>query len=232
MNIAVIFAGGIGKRMGKTEKPKQFLELCGKPIIIHTIEKFENSNKIDGIVVVCVKEWIDYLENLLIDYNIKKVVKIVEGGSTGQMSIFNGLKWVNGNYSKDTIVLIHDGVRPFIDDELITNCIENVIKCGSAISCVPSTETVVLIDNQSIEDIPDRNKCVVAKAPQCFVINSIYNVHLKAQEENFVDAIDSASLMNKYGVQLSVIMTDYDNIKITTPKDIYIAESIYHRRFE
>ncbi len=126
MNIAVIFAGGVGKRMGNTDKPKQFIEIEGKPIIIHTLEHFEKNKNIDAIIVASKVEWIDYLNDLLVKYNIKKVAKVVPGGETGQMSIFNGIKCAKEMYGDDAIVLIHDGVRPFITDELIDTNIQTV----------------------------------------------------------------------------------------------------------
>ncbi len=231
MNIAVIFAGGTGKRMGQTEKPKQFMEIAGKPIIIHTLEIFENNSNIDAIVVVSLVDWIKYTQELLQKYNIQKVEKIVPGGSTGQMSIFSGIKAAKELYPEDSIVLINDGVRPFIDDKLINSNIENVKKNRSAISCVYSTETFVLVnENKDIEQIPKRINSLVAKAPQSFILKDIYDVHIKAQSDGIYDSIDSCTLMNSYNMPLSVVMTDYDNIKITTMKDISLAESIHLRR--
>ena len=113
MNIAVIFAGGVGKRMHSTDKPKQFLEIYSKPIIIHTLEHFEQHPMIDFIVVVCKEEWIGYLNELLYKFRIEKVKKVVPGGDTGQLSIYNGLKEAK-KIARDekSVVLIHDGVRP------------------------------------------------------------------------------------------------------------------------
>ncbi len=122
MNIGVIFAGGIGQRMKTTKRPKQFLEMHGKPIIIYTLEIFENHPEIDAIVVSCVADWIPYLNELLERFRITKVKKVVPGGETGQMSIYNGLvaaKEIAGE--EKSIVLIHVGVRPLIDGTVITN---------------------------------------------------------------------------------------------------------------
>lgn len=233
MNVAIIFAGGVGKRMGKTDKPKQFMEISGKPIIIHTLEVFENNKNIDKIIISCLKEWLSYLENLIEEYKIRKVDKIVQGGETGQMSIFNGLYAAKQLYPEDSIVLVHDGVRPFIDDELINSNIESVKKNGSAISSVMSTETFVLVDdNKMIMDIPERRNSLVAKAPQSFYLKDIYEIHKQAQHDNIYDSIDSCTLMHHYNKRMAVVLTDYDNIKITTPKDIALAESIYNRRLK
>lgn len=231
MNIAVIFAGGVGKRMGNTELPKQFMEISDKPIIIHTLEVFEKNKDIDGIIIASVEGWIDYLNNLLKHYNITKVKAIVPGGETGQMSIFNGVKKAYELYPSNSVVLIHDGVRPFIDDELISLNINNAREKGSSISSVLATETFVLTnENNDILSVPERKNSLIAKAPQTFILEDIYNVHLQAQKDGIFNSIDSCTLMNLYNKKLSVVMTDYDNIKITTPKDIVLAESIYNRR--
>ncbi len=230
MNIAVIFAGGVGQRMGKTSKPKQFIEICEKPIIIHTLEHFEKNPNIDKIIIASKVEWIDYLNDLLVKYNIKKVSHVVPGGETGQMSIFNGIKCAKENYNENSIVLIHDGVRPFITQELINSNIENVKKVGSAISSVYSTETEVLInEDNSIKSVVKREESLIAKAPQSFYLKDIYEVHLQAQKDGVTNSIDSCTLMNEYNKPLSVVLTDYDNIKITTIKDLALAESIYRR---
>lgn len=233
MNVAIIFAGGVGKRMGQTDKPKQFIEVARKPIIIHTLEIFEKNNNIDKIIIASLKEWIDYLQNLLEEYNITKVEKIVPGGETGQMSIFNGIKVAKELYPEDSVVLIHDGVRPFIDDELINKNIDSVLKNGSAISSVLATETFTIIDeNNNIQNIPARSNSLIAKAPQSFYLKDIYNAHIKAQSEGKYEFIDSCTMMYSYNYPLTTVLTDYDNIKITTPKDIALAESIYQRRLK
>ena len=135
--------------MKSVEKPKKFLELHNKPIIIHTIEHFENHPLIDAIVLVCVEEWIDYCKEILERYNIKKVKRIVAGGKTGQMSIYLGLKAANEFATEDSIVLIHDGVRPLINEQIITDNIDSVKKFGSAITTSKVTETILVVDEES-----------------------------------------------------------------------------------
>lgn len=228
MNVAIIFAGGVGKRMGR-EKPKQFLEIAGKPIIIHTLEVFERNDQIDGIVVACLEEWIGHLQDLLTEYDITKVRAVVPGGETGQISIYNGVQKVHELFPADTTVLIHDGVRPFITDELIAENIKSVGEYGSAISCVLATETFLIANKKKIQEMPKRDDSLIAKAPQSFRLEDIYRAHLRAQEDGWQDAVDSCTLMYHYGNELAVVMTDYDNIKITTPKDLSLAESIYER---
>lgn len=227
MNVALIFAGGTGQRMNSKTLPKQFLELHGKPIIIYTLEQFEYHNEIDAIVIVCVDGWHEYLNNKLNYFGIKKVKSIVSGGKTGQESIKNGIDEIHKLYEEDTIVLIHDGVRPIIDNELISKNIACVKKNGNSITISPATETIVRIDeNDKINTVIDRNKCRIAKAPQCFYLKDIYNAHNKAYKENKLDYIDSASLMKAYGYQLYTVEGSAENIKITTPVDFYIFRAI------
>lgn len=228
---AVIFAGGTGSRMKSTTKPKQFLELHGKPIIIHTLEHFENHPLIDVIVVVCIEEWIDYLNKLLVKFQINKVIKVVPGGKTGQMSIYNGLNVIHQSEFRNDIVLIHDGVRPLINAETITNNIECVRKNGSAITVKPVIETVIQVDDEhNIVDVVERSNCQTAVAPQGFFFNDIYEAHLKAQSEEMFDFTDSATLMRYYGFKLNTVMGGSENIKITTPSDFYIFRAIYELR--
>ena len=238
MNIAIIFAGGVGKRMGNKELPKQFIKTAKKPIIIHTLEKFEKNKNIDKIVISCVEGWVDYLKELIQEYKKQGPIRsmtilndgIVLGGSSGQLSIFNGLNYAYENFKDDSIVLIHDGVRPFINDDLINESIETVKQYGSSVACVPSIETFLIVDeNKKVTSVPERKNSLIAKAPQCFVLKDIYKVHLQAQKDGITNSIDSCTLMNYYNKKINVILTDYDNIKITTPKDLKLAESIYKR---
>ncbi|MBL4934998.1 2-C-methyl-D-erythritol 4-phosphate cytidylyltransferase [Clostridium sp. YIM B02515] len=233
MNTALIFAGGAGKRMNNKAKPKQFLELNGKAIIIYTLEYFEVNEEIDNIVVVCIDGWIDYLKELIKRDFITKVNWIVSGGATGQESIYNGLKTIYAECDnpKDSIVLIHDGVRPLINQNLITENIACVKKYGSAITVVPQTETVVSINDKNvITSIGDRSISRIARAPQSFILEDIIGAHNQALKENRLDMIDSASLMMHYGHTLHTVNGPMENIKITTPFDFYVFRAIFQER--
>jgi len=225
MNIALIFAGGYGVRMNTISKPKQFLELHGKPVIIYTLELFENHPKIDAIIVVCIESWIPYLNNLLRKYELTKVKDVVSGGSTGQESIYNGLVSAVKHYPEDSIVLIHDGVRPLINDSTITDNINAVKEYGSCITCISATETLIIINNDNLQ-IPARKNSLIARAPQSFVLSDIWAVHQKAKAEGKNDFIDSCTMMSYYGNQLHTIIGPAENIKITTPADYYIFKAI------
>ena len=230
MTNVLIFAGGSGTRMNSKGRPKQFLQFYGKELIIHTLENFQNHPNIDGIAVVCIENWIPYLEKILEKYQITKVKKIVPGGKTGQESIYNGLKAIETFAEKDSIVLIHDGVRPFINEDVITNCIETTKKYGNAITVVPAIETIVTLENGKIQTITDRSKCFHARAPQCFILKDILNAHEKAIKDKNLNMIDSASLMKFYGYDLYTVQGNIDNIKITTPADFYTFKALYEVR--
>lgn len=229
MNIAVIFAGGVGKRMKSTGMPKQFLKIDDVPIIVHTLQKFQESNDVGAIVVACVESHIEYMKDLVSQYNITKVKNVVRGGKTGQESIYNALKAAKKiSETNEDIVLIHDGVRPIIDSDLIKRNIENVKKYGSAISSVAQKETTILVDNEKkyIESVTPRDVTYIARAPQSFFLKEILENHEKARIEGKNDYIDSASLMRHYGKNLTIVECDSDNIKITTPDDYYIVKAI------
>lgn len=228
MNIAVIFAGGVGSRMHSKTKPKQFLELHNKPILIHTLEKFEESSEIDSIIVSCKKEWIDYTQELVEKYNINKVERIVQGGESGQLSIYSGLCAAKEiALSDDDIVLIHDGVRPFINNQVIRNNIDSVLTYGTAITTGEVKETILVVDDDGeIKLVPDRNKSRVAKAPQSFLLKDILNAHRMALDSGKTDFIDSCTMMKYYGYSLHLVDGPSQNIKITTPEDFYTMRAL------
>lgn len=227
MNNALIFAGGSGTRMNSKGRPKQFLQFYGKELIIHTLENFQNHPEIDNIVVVCIEDWIPYLQKLLVKYGIDKVKSVVPGGTTGQDSIYKGLCEVRKIGSDDDIVLVHDGVRPFVNEDLISNCIKSVKEKGSAITVTPAIETIVTLEDGKVQSITDRSKCYHAKAPQCFVVGPFLAAHEKARAEGNINMIDSASLMRFYGHDLYTVPGNFDNIKITTPADFYTFKALY-----
>lgn len=227
MNVAVIFAGGVGRRMNNTSTPKQFLELHGKPIIIYTLEAFQNCTEVDAICISCLSTHMDYMARLCKKFEIDKVKWVVAGGTTGQESIFNGLDAVHKDCPEGTVVMIHDGVRPIITNELICANIASVHEHGSAVSCTRATETPAEVnDCGEITSISERKNAVIAKAPQSFWLGDIYAAHRKARESGRNDFIDSASMMRHYGKTLHMVECAWDNIKITTPSDYYIFKAI------
>ena len=231
-NIAVIFAGGSGKRMNTVSRPKQFLELNGKPVIIYTLELFDNHPDIDAICVVCIEPWIPFLKKQLKKFEITKVVDIVPGGNTGQESIYNGLcaanRWNTSHCEnqEDAIVLIHDGVRPLITEQTITDNIETAQKEGNCITCIPATETFVVKQEDGSLQIPSRADSLIARAPQSFLLKDILDAHEQARKENKQDFIDSCTMMSHYGHKMHTIIGPMENIKITTPTDFFIFRAM------
>ena len=232
MNIAVIFAGGSGKRMHSKDRPKQFLMIHGKPIIVHTIERFQYHEEIDAVIVACLKEWIPYMEEMRYRYRLDKISKIVPGGDTGQLSIYNGVKAAAERYGTDgNIALIHDGVRPLINDQIISENIAAVKKYGSAITCAPSQETFVLIDDEdNISEVESRKHSRLAKAPESFWLGELLEAEEQAIRDGCTEMIDSCTLMRAYGKKMHVVECSFENIKITTPDDFYMFRALYDAR--
>lgn len=231
MNIAVIFAGGTGQRMNTKTRPKQFLELHGKPILVYTLEVFQKAPSIDGIVLIMLENWIEYSRELIEKFRISKVKAIVPGGESGQESIFHGIEKAHELFPEDSVLLVHDGVRPLIDVETIEACIEGVEQYGNAITVSPATETVALMgQNGEVGQILSRKDCQMAKAPQCFRLGELFNAHKRAQSDGIQDFIDSASMMQHYGYKLHIVQGSVENIKITTPGDFYIFRAIEDAR--
>ena len=225
-NVAVIFAGGSGIRMNTKSRPKQFLELHGKPIIIYTLELFDNHPEIDGIVVACIESWIPYLNKLLQKFEMTKVVAVVPGGETGQESIYNGLKAAQANFPEDSIVLIHDGVRPLINENTITDNIKTAREKGNCITCIKASETLVVKQEDGSLQIPTRENSLIARAPQTFHLNDILAAHEKALSEGKNNFIDSCTMMSAYGHKMATIIGPVENIKITTPTDFFMFRAI------
>lgn len=226
-NCALIFAGGTGTRMKNTSVPKQFLELYGKPIIIYTLEKFENHEEIDGIIVVCLEAWITRMWKYIRKFGITKVKAVVPGGASGQDSIHNGLVAATQYFPQDSLMLIHDGVRPLVAPETISRAIACADEHGNAITVVPATETIFLDNTDGmVGTILDRRQCEMARAPQCFLLMDLLELHQRAALEGRNDFIDSASMARHYDMPLYTVQGQTENIKITTPVDFYIFRAI------
>lgn len=230
MITALIFAGGTGQRMKSTSKPKQFLQMRGKPIIIYTLEYFEEHPEVDNICIVCLEGWIEQLEKYIKKYGISKVKWLVKGGDTCHKSIFNGLLAIKKECDNNSIILIHDGVRPLISNELISENIQMVREKGNAITVEKALETVAETDDKrNIINVPDRNYMYMAKAPQSFYFHDIFQAYCRSIDDK-IETIDSAHLMNIYGVKLNTVTSTPYNIKITTPSDFYICRAIMESR--
>ncbi len=227
MNIAAIFAGGSGLRMHTKSRPKQFLDLNGKPIIIYTLELFDNHPDIDAIVVACIEDWIPFLQKQLRKFEINKVVRIVPGGATGQDSIYQALLAARDfTYGKDATVLIHDGVRPLITEQTISDNIRTVQSHGTCITCAPATETFIVKQGDGSLEIPSRADSLIARAPQSFHLDDILAAHERAVADGRHDFIDSCTMMSHYDYRLATIIGPMENIKITTPTDYFVLRAM------
>ena len=223
MNIALIFASGRGTRMG-TEIPKQFLEINGKPIIVHTIELFQYHPLINKVYVVTLNEYIPYVEKLKNFYKLEKIKGITAGGDTAQESIYRGLKMIEKENPGDSIVLLHDGVRPFVSSDVITRNIEGVEQNGNAITCVPAYETIITSkDGNAINDVPIRKETYIGQAPQSFYLKDIIKAHdeIRIKNPKYENMVDACTIIRTLGKTAYIVEGNRGNIKVTTPEDVY-----------
>jgi len=219
----VIVAAGSGKRM-KSDISKQYLTINEKPILAHTIDKFENCSYIDEIIVVVAENDISYCKEKITEkYDFKKVRKVVSGGNERQVSVFNGLKEVD---KSTDIILIHDGVRPFIKNKDIIKIIEQTRLYKACVIGVKVKDTVKICDeNNNVLETPDRKYLWAAQTPQAFFSDIIISAYKKAFYDNFIGT-DDCMIVERTGIKVKMIEGSYDNIKITTPEDLLIANAI------
>lgn len=235
--IAIIFAGGVGQRFG-SEMPKQFVTIYGNEIIIHTLNVFQNHKEIDEIYIGCVEDWIPYLSNLVEAHNISKIPEngIIPGGVSGQDTIYKILKRARENNNDEDIVLIHDGVRPIVTNEEITNNINTVIEHGNAITCIPFTETPIFSeDGKVINKTLDRKMVYRGVAPQSFRLGDIIKAHEKIRKNdpnytgiyNGSSIVDSASLFKAaFDTDCHIVKGNPNNMKVTTTGDYFALKGI------
>lgn len=231
MNIAIIFAGGIGQRLnnGENSTPKQFLKINDKPIIIRTLELFQAHKDIDKIYISIHPDYYEYMQDLVKYYYISKTAGIVNGGKTGQDSIYNALKLAQKENPQDSIVLIHDGVRPNITEEVITKNIECTKKNGNAITCTSCFETILISENGiNPEHVPYRKDTYAAQAPQTFHLGEVIEAHeiTRKTNPNYTDIVDTCTLYKTLNKKTFMVKGNRGNIKITTIEDLYILRAL------
>ncbi len=231
MNIAIIFAGGIGQRLnnGENSTPKQFLKINDKPIIIRTLELFQTHKDIDKIYISIHPDYYEYMQELVKYYYITKTAGIVNGGKTGQESIYNALKLAQKENPQDSIVLIHDGVRPNITEEVITKNIECTKKNGNAITCTSCFETILISENGiNPEHVPYRKDTYAAQAPQTFHLGEVIEAHeiTRKTNPNYTDIVDTCTLYKTLNKKTFMVKGNRGNIKITTIEDLYILRAL------
>ena len=226
-NIALIIAGGIGTRMHQ-DIPKQFINVRDKPVIVYTMEVFQQHPNIDAIEVVCLYGWHDILRAYAKQFGITKLESIVDGGITGLQSIRNGLYDVAERYhDDDDIVLIHDAIRPLVSQEIISDNIRVCREYGNAITVIPCTAVMLKTYDSLISDaqIP-RDNLKITQTPQTFFLKEILEVHQEAMEKGINDSIASCSLYVELGRELYLSHGSEKNIKLTTSEDIEIFSAL------
>ncbi|MBP3441314.1 MAG: 2-C-methyl-D-erythritol 4-phosphate cytidylyltransferase [Clostridia bacterium] len=230
MNIAVVLAGGSGSRMGMVDRPKQFIDIYGKPVIIHTLEAFEINEKIDAICVVCVKEWQDDLALWLKEYDIRKVRWIANAGASRQESSLNALDAVKDVCGDDDYVIIHDAARPLISQKIINDNIVKVREYGACDTVVPAHDTIIRsVDGESLESIPARKELYMGQTPQSFkysIVRKAYDDYFALPENERPEMTDDCGLVLAAGVKIGMAMGDKLNMKITTMEDLLLVKSI------
>lgn len=230
MVYGVILAGGVGSRMGG-DKPKQYLTVKDKPIIIYTVEKFFAVPEFEKIIVLCPKQWVEHTKNLIEKHIASAQDKIVvtEGGETRNETIMNAIAYIEseGKLDKDTIIVTHDSVRPFVTSRIITENIEYAKQYGACDTVVPATDTIVeAADNTTIRSIPDRSKMYQGQTPQSFNALKLKNIYgaLTDDEKNILT--DAAKIFVIKGEKVALVQGETYNMKITYPYDLRVAKSL------
>ncbi len=213
-NIAIIVCSGVGKRMN-SDIPKQFIKINNKPIVCYTIDKFEECKLIDEIIIVTNKDYMDYFEKEIAP-SYKKISKIIEGGKERLNSVYNG---INAIEDKESIVLVHDGVRPFIKNENLIHIIEQTKIYNACILAVKAKDTLKICKDGFIEKTPNRDDIWLAQTPQAFKYNILKDSYDKIIENN-IFVTDDASVLEACGYKVKILEGSYDNIKITTKEDL------------
>lgn len=221
-NYAIILASGTGTRYSN-ETPKQFVKIAGKTVLEHTIELFEKNSLIDFIVVVITPEYRSAAEEIITKNGYKKIYKLVNGGETRKKSSYLGISSIEEDEAN---LIIHDCARPFLSQKIIEDCIKALGTYSAVDVAIPTADTIIKVNGNIIDNIPERRFLKRGQTPQCFKLSLIKKAHeLSIEDSNFTD---DCGLIVKYGLgNVFVVEGDNDNIKITYPSDIYLADRIF-----
>ncbi|MBE5932888.1 MAG: 2-C-methyl-D-erythritol 4-phosphate cytidylyltransferase [Lachnospiraceae bacterium] len=234
MNVAIIIAGGVGCRMGH-EIPKQFIQVEGKPVLAYTLENFENHPMIDAIEVVCIDGWQDELEKYAKTYNITKLKWVVTGGQSAQESIRNGVENLKAKVSDDDVIVIHDGIRPLVDIDVLTDVIETCNKYGNGVTSLPYNEQIFVIDDDiSTTSYIPRETLRRVSTPQAYKFNKLIWAYEKAFAEQIgiYGSSYTNTMMVELGERLYFAKGSDKNIKLTTPDDLEIFKGYLRNQRE
>lgn len=227
MIFAAILAGGIGSRMGDIEKPKQYLFLGGKPILIHTIEKFYINPDFEKIIVPCPKKWINYTHDLITKIiGADDRIVVIEGGNTRNETIMNSIDYIEKNYTIDneSIIVTHDSVRPFVTHRIIKENIEHALKYGACDTVIPATDTIVKSSSgEFIDSIPNRASMFQGQTPQSFKISKLKELYNRLNDHEKNILTDAAKIFTINNEKVYLVAGDSTNIKITYLYDLKVA---------
>lgn len=234
MNVPIILAGGVGSRVG-ADIPKQFIKVLGKPILVYTIEAFQNHPEIDAIEVVCIESHMDYLRELVDEYNLDKVKWITKGGVDFQHSVINGVNNLKGVLDDDDIVLVHYGASPFVQEDIISDAIRVCREKGNSSPAMSSPLLVGTNDGKKSTEWIDRDKIVIFNAPQCFKFSYVTQLYDEAIEKNLLEQVEphTTTLMYLMGREIYLSKSSQINIKITNKEDIELFKGyVLAKRYE
>ena len=229
MNIALIVAAGIGSRMDNADKPKQFLLVEGKPLIIYTVKAFQENADIDRIIIVTSSDYKKQLSDWCEQYGLSKVIDIVLGGDTRQASVYNGLKAIKELGAKDDdIVLIHDGARPLVTQDIISNNIKACKNFDAVDTVIKASDTILVSpDGETISNIPNRNELFQSQTPQTFKFGLVLKAHENAKDNK---ATDDAKLVLSMGKTVRLVQGNKQNFKVTTPEDLKLLSVLLNNK--
>lgn len=225
-NYVILLAGGVGKRMG-SDIPKQFIKVKDKPIIVHTIERFQNNSQIEKIVVVCVKDWIENVKKMIKEYSLTKVKWIIEGGNTGHDSIRNGVFFLKDKIEQEDFIIVHDAVRPIVPQNAINEVLRVAHDNGNASSSIACYPPIVYTEDKKsgIKDV-DREHVMLTASPQAYNYALALRCYEKAEEEDRHDFTFTSSLLIAYGERVYFAKGTTSNIKITQKEDLALFEAL------
>ena len=226
----VVLAGGIGSRMGNAEKPKQFLELGEKPVIIHTIEKFVVHPGFEKVLVLAPQAWVSYTRDIVRKMiPVHERIVVIAGGETRNETIMNAIRYIEGQGDLDdeTIIVTHDSVRPFVTHRILDENIEAAKKYGACDTVIPATDTIVeSLDNTKITDIPNRKYMYQGQTPQSFRAKRLKEIYGALTEDEKAVLTDACKILVLKGEHVHLVQGEEFNIKITYPYDLVVAKTL------
>lgn len=229
MVFGIILAGGIGSRMGNLDKPKQFLHIGKKPILVHTVEKFIINDRFEKVLVMCPESWVEYTKDTLNKYLPGNDVAIVVGGDVRNATIMNSIKYIEENYGLDdeTAIVTHDAVRPFVTQRILDENIELATKGVACDTVVPATDTIVeSTDGKIINNIPNRANYYQGQTPQSFRAKKFKDLYNSLTEKEKAILTDAAKVFVVKGEDVALVNGETFNIKVTYPYDLQLAETL------